>query len=67
LYYPIYVLGPEERTGLWTQRCIIFLQNNKKTNNINTAGKKVIYKIAKRPRGVLSFNSLFMQNLYWFF
>jgi hypothetical protein len=47
------VLGPEERTGLWTQRCIIFLQNNKKTNNINTAGKKVIYKIVESQEGFL--------------
>jgi len=32
------------------------------------AGKKVIYKIAKRPRGVLSALIAYsMQNLYWFF
>jgi len=43
------------------------LQNNKKTNNINTAGKKVIYKIVESQEGFKALTAYFMQNLYWFF
>jgi hypothetical protein len=68
LHYPVYVLRPEERIGLWTQGSIIFLQNNKKTNNISTCRQTSNLQDSGKPRGVFkALTAYFMQNLYWFF